>query len=78
MVAGSKAFDRISYYGGLNGTDRRLTITINGVELVPDVALSWLDSAKQLPLNYEYLPPMLQSDGGYDLTASGMPEIIIK
>ena len=78
MVAGSKAFDRVSYYGGLNGTDRRLTITINSVELVPDVALSWLDSAKQLPLNDEYLPPMLQSDGGYDLTASGMPEIIIK
>lgn len=78
MITGLDAFDRISYYGGLNGTDRRLTITINSVELVPDVALSWLDSAKQLPLNDEYLPPMLQSDGGYDLTASGMPEIIIK
>lgn len=78
MVAGSSAFDRVSYYGGLTGTDRRLTITINSVELVPGVALSWLDSAKQLPLNDEYLPPMLQSDGGYDLTASGMPEIIIK
>lgn len=93
MVAGSRAFDRVSYYGGLNGTDRRLTITIDSVEpvgciaeylpqnLVGDnngIASSWLDSAKQLPLNDEYLPPMLQSDGGYDLTASGMPEIIIK
>lgn len=70
--------DHIYYYGGSSHSDRRLTITINSVELVPDVALSWLDSAKQLPLNDEYLPPMLQSDGGYDLTASGMPEIIIK
>lgn len=41
-------------------------------------ALSWLDSAKQLPLNDEYLPPLLQSDGGYDLTTNGTPEIIIK
>lgn len=39
---------------------------------------SWLDSAKQFPLNDEYLPPLLQSDGGYDLTADGTPEIIIK
>ena len=39
---------------------------------------SWLDSAKQLPLNDEYLPPLLQSDGGYDLTANGTPQIIIK
>lgn len=70
--------DRIYYYGGTVGSDRRLTITINSVELIPDVALSWLDSAKQFPLNDEYLPPLLQSDGGYDLTASGTPEIIIK
>ena len=70
--------DRIYYYGGTVRSDRRLTITINSVELIPDVALSWLDSAKQLPLNDEYLPPLLQSDGGYDLTASGTPEIIIK
>lgn len=70
--------NRIYYYGGTVGSDRRLTITINSVELIPDVALSWLDSAKQFPLNDEYLPPLLQSDGGYDLTASGTPEIIIK
>lgn len=70
--------NRIYYYGGTVGSDRRLTITINSVELIPDVALSWLDSAKQLPLNDEYLPPLLQSDGGYDLTASGTPQIIIK
>lgn len=78
MVAGFDAFDRVSYYGGLAGTDRRLTITIDSVELIPDVALSWLDSAKQLPRTDEYLPPLLQSDGGYDLAASGMPQIIIK
>ena len=70
--------NRIYYSGGTVGSDRRLTITINSVELIPDVALSWLDSAKQLPLNDEYLPPLLQSDGGYDLTASGTPQIIIK
>lgn len=65
-------------YAGQLGTDRRMTITVDSVEPIPDIALSWLDSAKQLPLNDEYLPPLLQSDGGYDLTANGMPEIIIK
>lgn len=60
MVTGLDAFDRVSYYGGLDGTDRRLTITIDSVELIPDVALSWLDSGKQLPLNDEYLPPLLE------------------
>lgn len=70
--------DRIYYYGGVHLSDRRLTITIDSVELIPDVALSLLDSAKQLPLNDEYLPPLLQSDGGYDLAANGMPQIIIK
>lgn len=70
--------DRIYYYGGTVRSDRRLTITIDSVELIPDVALSWLDSAKQFPLNDEYLPPLLQSDGGYDLAANGTPQIIIK
>ena len=70
--------NRIYYYGGVHLSDRRLTITIDSVELIPDVALSLLDSAKQLPLNGEYLPPLLQSDGGYDLAANGMPQIIIK
>lgn len=69
---------RIYYYGGTVRSDRRLTITIDSVELIPDVALSWLDSAKQFPLNDEYLPPLLQSDGGYDLAANGTPQIIIK
>lgn len=70
--------NRIYYYGGVHLSDRRLTIAIDSVELIPDVALSWLDSAKQFPLNDEYLPPLLQSDGGYDLAANGMPQIIIK
>ena len=70
--------DRIYYYGGISHSDRRLTITINSVELVPEVVLSWLDSAKQLPLNDEYLPPLLETAGGYDLTANGTPEIIYK
>ena len=55
-----------------------MTITVDSVESIPGIVFSWLDSAKQLPLNDEYLPPLLQSDGGYDLTANGMPEIIIK
>lgn len=39
---------------------------------------SWLDSAKQLPLNDEYLPPLLETAGGYDLAANGTPEIVYK
>lgn len=69
---------RVVIYGGPANSDRRLTLTVDSIEPIPDIALSWLDSAKQLPLNDEYQPPLLQSDGGYDLTASGMPEIIIK
>lgn len=68
----------IYIYGGSSSEDKQLTITVDSIEPVSDVALSWLDSARQLPLNDEYLPPLLQSDGGYDLTASGTPEIIIK
>ena len=68
----------IYIYGGSSSEDKQLTITVDSIEPVSDVALSWLDSSKNLPLNDEYLPPLLQSDGGYDLTASGTPEIIIK
>lgn len=39
---------------------------------------SWLDSAKQLPLNDEYLPPLLETAGGYDLAANGTPEVVYK
>ena len=52
--------DRIYYYGGTHLSDRRITITIDSVELIPDVALSWLDSARKFPLNDEYLPPLLE------------------
>ena len=67
----------IYIYGGSSSEDKQLTITVDSIEPVPGVATSWLDSAKQLPLNDEYLPPLLQSDGGYDLTANGTPQIII-
>lgn len=40
------------------------------------IATSWLDSAKQLPLSDEYLPPLFQSIGGYDMAAKGAPEIL--
>ena len=74
-------------------TSRRLKVTVHSVKmlgcvaeylpknLVADnngIASFWLDSAKQFPLNDEYLPPLLQSDGGYDLTANRTPQIIIK
>lgn len=55
-----------------------LEMRVLSIEVAEGVALAWLDSAKQLPLNDEYLPPLLQSDGGYGLAASGMPQIIIK
>lgn len=55
-----------------------MEMRVLSIEVAEGAVLSWLDSAKQLPLNDEYLPPLLQSDGGYDLTANGMPEIIIK
>ena len=40
------------------------------------IATSWLDSAKQMPLSDEYMEPLFQSIGGYDMTANGAPEII--
>ena len=40
------------------------------------IAASWLDSAKQLPLSDEYMEPLFQSIGGYDMAANGAPEII--
>lgn len=67
-------------YGGNDdetATARHLKVTIKGITPV-SVPISWLDSAKQFPLNDEYLPPLLQSDGGYDLAANGTPQIIIK
>lgn len=42
------------------------------------VVSTWLDSAKQLPMNKEDLPPLLETAGGYDLTAEGTPKIIYK
>lgn len=49
----------IYIYGGSSSEDKQLTITVDSIEPVPGVATSWLDSAKQLPLNDEYLPPLL-------------------
>lgn len=44
----------------------------------PSGTNGWLDSAKQLPLNNEYLPPLLETAGGYDLTADRTPGIVYK
>lgn len=41
-------------------------------------AAAWLDSARQLPFNNRYLPPLLESIGGYDMTAYNGPEILYK
>lgn len=40
------------------------------------IATSWLDSAKMKPLSDEYMEPLFQSIGGYDMAANGAPEII--
>lgn len=67
-----------SFRGGNKDTDRRLTVTIESITPVNNIPSVWLDSAKQLPLNDEYLPPLLETAGGYGLTANGTPEIIYK
>ena len=80
VFAQCRSISPSSYYftfrGGNRNTDRRLTITIESIEPINNIASTWLDSAKQLPLNNEYLPPLLESINGYDLTANGTPEIV--
>lgn len=75
LVTPSVGYDYISVYGGTNVHLKNLTITVNKVEIA-NVVTSWLDSAKQLPLSDEYLPPLFQSIGGYDMAANGAPEIL--
>ena len=70
------AYNRVAIYGGNVGTDRRMTITVKGIRQINGISYSWLDSAKQLPLSDEYIEPLFQSIGGYDMTANGVPEII--
>lgn len=57
-------------------TEAWLEMRVLTIEVVEGVCLGWLDSAKQLPLNDKYLPPLLETTGGYDLTVNGMPEIV--
>lgn len=61
-----------------NITDGWVELRVLSIEVAEGTILSWLDSAKQLPLNDEYLPPLLETAGGYDLTANETPEIIYK
>lgn len=56
-------------------TARHLKVTINSITPV-SVPISWLDSAKQLPLSDECMEPLFQSIGGYDMIANGAPEIL--
>lgn len=65
-------------YGGNDdetATARHLKVTIKGITPV-SVPISWLDSAKQLPLSDEYMEPLFQSIGEYDMAANGAPEIL--
>ena len=65
-------------YGGKDdetATARHLKVTIKGITPV-SVPISWLDSAKQLPLSDEYMEPLFQSIGSYDMAANGAPEIL--
>lgn len=85
-------YSGVYIYAGLLNTDRRMTITVDSVELVGCVAeylpqnliptaegsvVKWLDSAPQLPEANGILPPLDASVGGYDLAAIGNPKIII-
>ena len=68
------------YGGNYNeaATARHLKVTIKSITPVNNIAAAWLDSAKQLPYSDAYLPPLLQSKGGYDMVANGAPEILFK
>lgn len=63
-------------YGGQSSTDRRLTLTVDRLEPARGIGSMWLDSSRQLPFNDEYLPPLLKTASGCDMTASGFPEIL--
>lgn len=82
----------ILLFGGPDGTDRRLTLTVNSItpvgllaeylpqNLIPTAESSvvqWLDSAPQLPEANGILPPLDASVGGYDLAAIGNPKIVV-
>lgn len=72
---GSPRFD---IYGGSDNeeiTARHLKVTIKSITPI-SIASTWLDSAKQLPWSDAYLPPLLQSKGGYDMVANGAPEVL--
>lgn len=70
------AYNRVAIYGGNVGTDRRMTITVKGIRQINGISYSWLDSAKQMSLSDEYMEPLFQSIGGYDMAANGAPEIL--
>lgn len=53
-----------------------MTITVKGIRQINGISYSWLDSAKQMPLSDEYMEPLFQPIGGYDMAANGAPEIL--
>ncbi len=65
-------------YGGTDNeaaAARHLKVAIKGIAPV-SFAAEWLDSARQMPYNDAYLPPLLESIGGRDMAADGAPQII--
>lgn len=65
-------------YGGLNRTDRRLTLKVERLEPARDVAGAWLDSACAAPPDEAVLPPLLETAGGCDMVCGGMNLILSK
>ena len=61
-----------------NIDDGWLEMRVLSIEVAEGTCVGWFDSAKQLPLNDEYLPPLLETAEGYDLTSQGTPKIIYK
>lgn len=55
-----------------------LEMRVLTIEVVEDVCLGWLDSAKQLPLNDGYLAPLLESINSYNLAGVNTPMINYK
>lgn len=77
---GNNLYGYVSLYAGNPATTefrvRKLKVRIISIKPLTNITGYWLDSAKQLPLSDEYMEPLFQSIGGYDMTANGAPEIL--
>ena len=77
---GNNLYGYVSLYAGNPANTefsvRKLKVRIISIKPLTNITGYWLDSAKQLPLSDEYMEPLFQSIGGYDMTANGAPEIL--